>query len=349
MDTSGRMSPPLSRFRRVRPKAISLTEQDLVSTQTFNADHVPLVVTPTVEELSLEEWAHANRSFIEACLLDAGAILFRAFSVGSAENFERAARAVTPELLDYTERAAPRTEVTAKVFTSTEFPADQVIPLHHEMSYSHNWPAKLWFYCEQPARARGRTPLANDRVVFRNLGPAIKAPFIDKKVMYVRNYGEGVDLTWQEAFQTDDPAVVEEYCRASRTIWEWRDGWRRLRTRQVRQAVARHPVTGETVWFNHAHLFHPSSLPAEVRTALLSQFAEDELPRNVYYGDGSSIDPAALEEIRRTYDEAATAFDWQAEDVLLIDNFLVSHGREPFEGPRRLLVAMAELFTNTES
>ncbi len=32
----------------------------------------------------------------------------------------------------------------------------------------------------------------------------------------------------------------------------------------------------------------------------------------------------------------------------LIDNFLASHGREPFEGPRKILVAMAELYENTD-
>lgn len=346
MPPTQRPGTSLGRFRSARPGAIRITEQNLVNTHTFGTEHVPLVVTPAVPDLSLEEWARANRPFVEARLFEYGAILFRGFSVNSVDDFERAARAVTPDLLDYTERAAPRTEVTKKVLTSTEYPADQVIPLHHEMSYSHNWPAKLWFYCQQPARLKGRTPLASDRVVFRALDPSIKSPFMDKKVMYVRNYGEGVDLSWQEAFQTDNPAVVEQYCKASGTAWEWRGS--RLRTRQVRQAVATHPITQETVWFNHAHLFHPSNLPAEVREAMLCQFADDELPRNVFYGDGSPIDTAVVEEIRSVYDAAASAFDWHAEDVLLVDNFLVSHGREPFEGPRRLLVAMAELYASPE-
>ena len=34
--------------------------------------------------------------------------------------------------------------------------------------------------------------------------------------MYVRNYGNGLDLPWQKVFQTDDRARVDEYCaRAS--------------------------------------------------------------------------------------------------------------------------------------
>jgi hypothetical protein len=31
-------------------------------------------------------------------------------------------------------------------------------------------------------------------------------------------------------------------------------------------------------------------------------------------------------------------------DILMVDNMLVAHGREPFSGPRKILVAMAEPF-----
>ncbi|HEV2891992.1 MAG TPA: TauD/TfdA family dioxygenase [Frankiaceae bacterium] len=332
----------------MRSQPLRVSEADLVATGSLDGgDPLPLVISARVPGLDLADWGADQRDFVDARLLEHGAILMRGFAVGSVERFEAFARALAGDLLDYKERAAPRIAVKEKVFTSTEFPADQTIPLHHEMSYSHNWPSRIWFYCAEPSPSGGRTPIASDRRVFEELDGAIKARFMAKKVMYVRNYGEGVDLPWEEAFQTDDPAVVEEYCRASRTTCEWRDA-NRLRTRAVRQAVAVHPRTGDTVWFNHAHLFHPSSLPAAVRDALLGSFAEDDLPRNVFYGDGSPIPSSVVEEIRAVYDQAAVRFSWEAQDVLLVDNFLVSHGREPYEGPRRVLVAMADLFTSPE-
>jgi alpha-ketoglutarate-dependent taurine dioxygenase len=165
--------------------------------------------------------------------------------------------------------------------------------------------------------------------------------------MYVRNYGEGLDLSWREAFQTSDRAAVEAYCRQARMSCEWREG-DRLRTRAVRQVLATHPHTGETVWFNHAHMFHISNVEAPVREALLAQYREDELPRNAFYGDGAPIEGSVLEEIRRVYRESAVRFEWRRGDVLMLDNFLVSHGRDPFAGPRQVLVAMAELYTNEE-
>jgi alpha-ketoglutarate-dependent taurine dioxygenase len=280
-------------------------------------------------------------------LLEHGAILFRNFDLSTVSQFEQFAQALAPSLLEYHERAAPRTEVGGKIYTSTEYPADQVIPLHHEMSYSHNWPTKLWFFCQQPARQGGQTPIASDRQVFSRIAPRIKERFMQKKVMYVRNYGKGLDLSWQETFQTHERSVVEKYCREAHTEFEWRSG-DRLHTRQVRQAVAVHPKTGETVWFNHAHMFHQSNLTPMVRDSLLAEFKEDELPRNAFYGDGSPIESAVLEEIRDIYNQSAVIFSWQQNDILMLDNFLASHGREPFIGPRKVLVAMAELYTNEE-
>lgn len=333
-------------FKGRQQKVVRLSSEDLVKMDYLDPQkQFPLVIEPGAANLDLAPWAEGNREFIEARLLEHGAVLFRGFKVESVPQFEQFARAISGELLDYRERAAPRREVASRIYTSTEFPADQSIPLHHEMSYSHNWPTKIWFFCAKPARQGGSTPIANDREVFNLIDPKIKQRFLEKGVMYVRNYGEGLDMSWQVAFQTEDRSVVEEYCRVARTQFEWREG-NRLRTRQVRQVTVRHPKTGEEVWFNHAHLFHISNMAAEVRAALLSEFKEDEVPRNAFYGDGSPIESSVLDEIRDVYWNSAVIFPWRQDDILLVDNFLVSHGREPFVGPRKILVAMAELYTN---
>jgi alpha-ketoglutarate-dependent taurine dioxygenase len=116
-----------------------------------------------------------------------------------------------------------------------------------------------------------------------------------------------------------------------------------LRTTQVCQAVASHPVTGEAVWFNQAHLFHVSSLRGEIRDSLLAASA-DEPPRNAYYGDGSVIADNDLDQIRAAYDDATVVFSWEKGDVLLVDNMLVAHGRKPFRGERRIVVGMGQPF-----
>ncbi|MEM8240089.1 TauD/TfdA family dioxygenase, partial [Morganella morganii subsp. sibonii] len=93
-------------------------------------------------------------------LLRHGGILFRGFAVDGAEGFSQAVQSFSPNMLDYLERAAARQEVAHRVFTSTEFSPDGWIPPHHEMSYSHNWPSYIHFYCQTPPATQGRTPLA---------------------------------------------------------------------------------------------------------------------------------------------------------------------------------------------
>jgi alpha-ketoglutarate-dependent taurine dioxygenase len=346
MDEVNRRESHFDGFKAIRRKVVKLSQEDLVKIDYLDAEKkFPLVLEPQADGLNLVAWAENNREFLDARLLERGAILFRGFNMEGHSQFEQLVRTISGELLDYRERAAPRREVGSRIYTSTEFPADQAIPLHHEMSYSHNWPAKIWFFCVQPAKQGGNTPIANDREIIKSFDPKIKERFIERGVMYVRNYGEGLDLSWQEAFQTDDRSVVEEYCRRAHTQFEWRGG-DRLRTRQVRPAIVRHPNTGEVIWFNHAHMFHLSNLAAEVRTALLSEFREDEVPRNAFYGDGSPIESAVLGEIRDLYMRTAVSFPWRQGDVLLLDNFLASHGRDPYVGPRQILVAMTELYTN---
>ncbi|HEX8119522.1 MAG TPA: TauD/TfdA family dioxygenase, partial [Pyrinomonadaceae bacterium] len=213
--------------------------------------------------------------------------------------------------------------------------------LHNENSYQQSWPMKLFFYCSVAAPQGGETPIADVRRVYERLSPALRQRFAEKGWMYVRNFGEHFGLPWQTVFQTSDRAQVEDYCRANGIAVEWRDG-DRLKTRAVRPAVAAHPRTGETVWFNHATFFHVTTLAPTVREVFLSTFKEEDLPTNTYYGDGTPIEEAALEELRGAYGEETVTFPWREGDILLLDNMLAAHGRAPYSGPREILVGMTE-------
>ncbi|MBX8474330.1 TauD/TfdA family dioxygenase [Pseudomonas cichorii] len=278
---------------------------------------------------------------VDAELPRAGGVLFRGFAFKGEADFEAFASSFGHELLTYDYASTPRTKLNNRVYTSTEYPAHQVIPLHNEQSYSLNWPMKIWFHCVQASQVGGETPIADSREVYRQLDPAIRQRFADKRLMYVRNYGNGLDLPWQQAFSTEDRAQVEQYCKASNIDFEWNEEGE-LSTRQVCQAVARHPVSGEWVWFNQAHLFHISNLAPAVRETLISIVGEEGVPRNVFYGDGSPIELEALEHVRAVLQRCQVSFPWQAGDVLMLDNMLVAHGRSTFQGARKVVVAMAE-------
>lgn len=334
--------PSLASLKGVpRRQTLSLSSEDLVKTDLLSAGQtLPLVVTPAVDGLDLATWAAGNRNRIETWLAGHGGILFRGFGLGSSEELERLVAGVSGELLRYTYRSTPRHQVRGEVYTSTEYPANQSIPLHNEMSYTREWPMKIWFLSVDVAAQGGETPIADSRRVYERIDPRVRRELAEKGVMYARSYGQGLDLSWQDVFQTGDRAEVEAFCHRAGIEVEWQED--RLKTRQVCQAVATHPATGEPVWFNQAHLFHVSSLPAEVREALLAQFEEEDLPRNAFYGDGSRIPVAVLDGIREAYERESIRFSWQPGDVLMLDNMKVAHGRAPFSGRRKVLVAMAE-------
>ena len=294
-----------------------------------------------MDGVDLIAWAEGNRPLLDELLTKHGAILFRGFDLAGVSDFERLVGVVSGDLLDYTYRSTPRTLVSGRIYTSTEYPADQFIPLHNELSYATSWPMKVWFWCMQSASRGGETPIADSRVILGGIHPDVVERFARCGVMYVRNYGEGLDLPWKDVFQTTSKAEVEKMCIEAKLDFEWKSG-DRLRTRQICQGIATHPKTGSRVWFNQANLFHVSRLKPAVRD-LLSAFPEEDLPRNAYYGDGSPIDAATVDHIEDVYRERAVVFTWARGDVLLLDNMLTAHGRRPFEGQRKVVVGMAEM------
>ena len=288
-------------------------------------------------------WCAENAAFLEESLLQHGAVLFRGFSVKSEEALAKFAAANSPEgLLNYTDGTSPRTKLSAKgVYTSTEYPPDQFISLHNELSYSHRWPSRLYFACRVPAGRGGETPVADSRRIFKGLSSKTADLFLHKGVKYLRylHGGDGVGLSWMKTFETSDRDLVEQYCKKGEVDHEWTTNGG-LRLSQVRPAVAQHPKTGETVWFNQADQFHPTEMDPETRKSLQAVLKDSEWPKNVCFGDNSAIDPEMLTEIREVTRQQTVAFPWRTGDLMVVDNMLASHGRNPFQGPRSILVAM---------
>ncbi len=302
---------------------------------------LPLLVEPVGGTPSLIEALPEIRSIVDRHLPTDGGVMFRGFALDGADAFRGFAAGFGHPLLTYEFGSTPRSKVTQGVYTSTEYPPHQHIPLHNEQAYTRDWPMKIWFYCQQAAPEGGETPIADSRAVYRAMPPALRDRFAAKGLMYVRNYGNGLDVSWQQVFGTEDRGEVEAYCRAHGIDCEWKpDG--ELRTRQVCQGTIAHPVTGEMLWFNQAHLFHVSNLEPEVRSTLLELVDEPDLPRNVYYGDGSPIEDETLAAVREVLEAQKISFPWQSGDVLMLDNMLTAHARSPFKGPRKVIVAMAE-------
>jgi alpha-ketoglutarate-dependent taurine dioxygenase len=304
-------------------------------------DVLPLTVEPGAGGTDLVRWIEANRDRLHADLARHGGVLFRGFALASEHDLSSVAEALRLQRMHYVEGATPRTQLNEFVYTSTEFPADHTIALHNELSYVAVWPMKILFLCLQPATTGGETPIADMRRVLARISPAVRDLFAQRGWMLTRNYGDGLGLPWQTAFRTSSRDEVERYCERHDIRCEWKDAGH-LRTHQVRPAIASHPVTGESVWFNHIAFWHVSSLPEPIRETMLADYDERELPFNTFFGDGAHIDDEIVGEIRQAWDAETVARPWQAGDLLLLDNMLVSHGRRPFTGSRRVVVCMGD-------
>jgi alpha-ketoglutarate-dependent taurine dioxygenase len=291
-----------------------------------------------------------RRAEIRAALVEHGAVLLRGFDVGGVDGFDRVVRTLSGEPLTYMERSSPRSIIKGQVYTSTDYPPEEEIFLHTENSYQARWPLTLFFYCIEPPTTLGATPLADVRKVYQRIDPAVREEFIRRRWMVVRNFYPDFGAPWQHVFNTNDRDEVARYCAANGIEIEW-IGKDTLRTRAVRDAVHYRPGSDIPRWFNHATFFHVTTLAKDIQEALLAMFGEEGLPSNTYYGDGGAIPNDVMDHLRAAYRAESVRFDYQRDDVLVVDNMTAAHAREPFTGPRKIAVAMAEAYdpaTNQE-
>lgn len=335
-DTSG-AKPSL--FAKVKlPKAIAVTDKtELTSRYIFDVEKNFPLVYEAKAKLNAARWIEQNIAEVNEKLQIHGAILLRGFDIKTAEDFAQTVEKCG-ETLPYKERSSPRTAIAGNIYTSTEYPPDQEIFFHNENSYAHRFPRKLYFYCLIAPQTGGATPLSDVRQVLDLIPREAVEKFERKGVLYVRNFGAELGLSWREVFQTGNRVEVEKICAGGGYIAEWNG--EKLRTKRIGRVITTHPQTNEAVWFNHAAFFHVSTHAPEVRDALLAQFAPEDLPHNTFYGDGEPLEPEVLNIVRESYRTASISFAWRERDLLILDNILTAHARAPFSGERRILVAM---------
>ncbi len=331
-----------ARRKSLRPMSIGGPQLDLVEVEPLHSDQgLPVVIRPRVRSLDPFAWVESNRAFIEEKLLESGGILFRDFGLRGPVDFERLVDATGVKRMFYVEGATPRTQLGEKIYTSTDFPSDQVIAPHNELCYVKAWPQKIFFFCVIPAQTEGATPIVDVRSVYRDIDPEVRQEFEAKGWMLRRNFGMGFGPAWQVSYRVETRAQLESYLEEADVRFEWLDEVR-LRTTQIRPAVAKHPETGEMLWFNHIAFWHESSLEPSLREMFQRELGIENLPYNTYFGDGTPICADVAAELRRAYSANLTSFPWLEGDALMLDNMLAAHGRQAFTGERKVLTAMGQ-------
>lgn len=288
----------------------------------------------------ITNWLDQNKAHVKSLTTQSPAVLFRGFPISDTPSLEQFVRELgfTP----YGEYGdLPKEKESDQVYKSTPFPANKSILFHNESSHLGQWPHYQFFNCRIPAKSGGATPLIDCRKLLECLPDELIAKFESKKLMYVRTFKEYLDTPWQDFFKTQDRATVEQKCQTMGYEYEWFGD--ELQIRNKAHGVLTHPTTEERSFFNQVQLHHGFCFPPKTRASLIDMYGEDRMPRNVLYGDGSPISDDEMTTMLEATQKLAVRFEWEQNDLIMLDNLLTAHARDPFDGERKIAVAMAEM------
>jgi len=309
----------------------------------------------------IAEWMSEKRADITATLHTDGALVLRRFpQIQRPEDYQRVISAGFPHLRDYVGGSSPRTKLNGRIMTATETPPNWSIPLHQEMAYTRSGPHRVAFLCLAPAPVGGLSLLGDMATALEVIPADIRHEFEGRglrlrRVLPSRESAAskaGVKKNWQEAFDTDDANVVDAIAEERGWDRQWLTGNTLQLTQELMAATHKHPVTGREVWHNQAHFFAPACMidwaardhrtddERELREVLETS---PELVDNVVYGDGGTPVPSEMAlAVAHSLRSLERGFALERGDILIVDNILMAHGRSPFSGERRLLVALAD-------
>lgn len=310
-----------------------------VITGDLQAGKLPLLQVDAPDDAT--RWAAEHRDTLRGFVAEqeGGALLIRGLGLRDGAQVEAVFRQLG-ELRTETEAFAPRRRYAPGVYSATKWPPNQQMCMHHELSYALEPPSFMLFAClVTPARG-GATPVADASAVLEALPAQLVEHFEREGWILIRNYTEDIGASVADAFGSGDRNAIERYCRANEIEFEWREGGA-LRTRQRRSAVVRHPITGRRCWFNQIAFLNEWTFAPELREYLVDEYGADGLPFNTRFGNGDPIGADIVQTINDAYERHTVRQPWQTGDLLLVDNVRTAHGREPFEGPREVVVAMA--------
>lgn len=305
-------------------------------TQTYNGIDFPHIIQG---EGDLSRWITTNKDEVDARLIETGTVLFRGFDIVSPDDFHYAVEGYGEPGFTYADSLsnAVRVNLTSRVFTANEAPADVSIYLHHEMAQTPYYPGKLFFSCMIAPETGGATPICRSDIVFEQLTkaePDLVAALRLQGVRYsntmpaIDDPNSGQGRSWRSTLSRDTKAAAEARLDELGYNYVW-NADETLRVTSPALPAIRELPDGSESFFNQ----------------LIAAFrgwkdSRNDPSKSVTLGNGEPLDVRALQTAIHIADEVSYDLNWQAGDVALLDNYRVMHGRRPFTGKRRVLAAL---------
>src|SRR5260221_3951467 len=254
-------------------------------------------------------WAAEHRDALRAAVVEHGSLLVRGLGLRDVAGTEAVFRQLG-SLMTEREAFAPRRKYSDGVYSATKWPPNQHMCMHHELSYTLEFPSLMMFACLTAPTVNGETPVADSPAVLRALPKELVERFERVGWLLIRNYNGEIGASIAEAFGTDDRRTIESYCGNNAIRFEWQpDG--ALRTWQRRGAVVHHPLTGQQCWFNQIAFLNEWGMEPEVRDYLVDIYGEDGLPFNTRFGNGDPIGSDVVQAIDEVYNANTKREGWR--------------------------------------
>ncbi|KAK2031577.1 Clavaminate synthase-like protein [Colletotrichum zoysiae] len=291
-----------------------------------------------------------------------GAVMIRGAGHPSAETFSQLVSAAEQARGSHPHvqigLAGKRTLLANNVWTANEGSPNTRFYQHNEYSRYTRFPSNIHFYCVKKAPKGGATPIANSANVFekvkseipelveeilnRGLGMKMvfRAPGDEAKVNSFSWAGE--HSFGQELLPGDDEVTkrqkVEQQVRKLTSDFKWNDDGSLELTQHI-PGLRRVSCSGRPVWFNG--LVGRHGITRDIGALDPPYIGRDGM---IYlpcvYGDKTPIPRQLLGKLIEVIDKEEISLVLEEGDLLLVDNFQVSHGRQPWEGDRQILVSM---------
>ena len=304
----------------------------------------------TVEDVV--EWTTERRPVLDALIIEHGGIVLRDFPIATSEDFNVVISVFPPYQRGYIGGAGPRATITGRVMEATQLSETMRLTLHSEMGYSQTYPPRIAFFCRKPAEVGGETTIGNMRK-FMGMYPAdIREKLERLKGRTVRNFAacgasRGQRVTdhpdnrgWDDAFSTDNRADVERHCAEMGMTPIWNDNGTLTLVTHL-EPFAIHPVTGERFYRLQIHTNKAFETPERLAVTQALR-ASQAIPSGHSMGNGEPLPDEDCERLAANYRAVTVAWPWHSGDVMILDNLIVTHGRNPYRGTRDTQVALLD-------
>jgi hypothetical protein len=322
--------------------SFSVSVASIAGEQYHDGELFPLVLEAESRDATPDRslaWLGERRADLLAQARRHGEILFRAFPLAAADDFDRFVAAFGLPNFPYDESLsnAVRINRTPRVFTANEAPATVTIFLHHEMAQTPIYPGRLFFFCEQPADAGGATPICRSDVLWERIVrrlPDFTRDCLEKGLRYTNvmppesDATSGMGRSWQSTLRAESRAQAEVRLENLGYTWQWlADGSLRATT----------PVLPAVLDLGAGRLSFFNQLIAAYHGW---KDRRNDPSKAITFGDGSPLNAQAVAQVAALADELTFDIPWQRGDVALLDNFVTMHGRRTFSGTRRVLASL---------